>query len=445
MSNPQNLQNEARVINLPLSDADASKLRMGEKVVLSGRCYTVRDASIARLATAASILSGDGADQSVQQHEEMPAWGMEAARLQSLLAGQLIFFAGPTPSHPNAPDVPFGSIGPTTATRMDAAQVRLMSYGFTQTLGKGMRSETYKQAARTHGAVYFTAVGGAAALLAQHVTASKVVGWSELGTEAVMQLTLKDFPAVVAIDAAGSDLFTSEGINNPEDFAAYNAPASDMQEPKKPHQPNTPGTLITFEGGEGAGKSTQIRLLEQLLTAAGHKVLILREPGSSPLSEAIRTILLDAKNTDLADRAELLLYEAARAQLTEEVIKPALEAGQMVLCDRFYDSTTAYQGYARGLDTDQIDYLNAYATQNITPNLTFVLDLDPSLGLARAAKTGTPDRLESEAHAFHLKVREGFLRIAEREPDRVKVLDATLPTDELAHRIRALLAEKGIG
>ena len=410
MSDPQTSQTKAKNITLPLSAAKLRELRMGEKVVVSGTCYTVRDASIARLAAAAS-------------GQDLPSWGEEALRLQSLLAGQMIFFAGPTPPHPNAPDLPFGSIGPTTANRMDDAQISLMPLGIVASLGKGTRSGAYKQAACKHGAVYFTAVGGAAALLAQHVTSSKVVGWPELGTEAIMKLTLEDFPATVAIDAQGNDIFA------PVDF----------------HPKTLPGTLITFEGGEGAGKSTQIKLLEQALIAAGHEVLIVREPGSSPISEAIRAILLDAKNTELADRAELLLYEAARAQLTEEVLKPALRAGKTVLCDRFYDSTTAYQGHARGLDITEIDYLNAYATQGISPDLTFVLDLCPEQGLARAAKTGTPDRLESEAHAFHLRVREGFLRIAKNEPGRVKVIDATLQPGEIAAFIMRTLAEKGIG
>ena len=386
--------------NLPLSAKDIVCLHVGQQVLLSGDCYTLRDASLKRLA--------EGIDG-------------ETLQLREKLKNQLLFFAGPTPAHPNVPELPFGSVGPTTAQRMDTAQVRLMSElpgDMTVSLGKGKRSEAYRQAAIDHGAVYFTTVGGAAALLAQHVVTSEVVAWSELGTEAVHRLRLKDFPAIVAIDSCGNDIFDKKGC-------------SDAVGSKHRY----PGILITFEGGEGAGKSTQIRQLETKLIAQGHKVLILREPGSNSISESIRNILLNTKNSELSHRAELLLYVAARAQLTEEVIEPALQAGTVVLCDRFFDSTTAYQGYARGLDIDMINKLNLFATDDLVPDVTFVLDLPPDAGLARAAKTGSPDRLESENLDFHTQVRKGFLMIAEDNSDRICVLDATDNPDLIAENI----------
>ncbi|MCL2438006.1 MAG: dTMP kinase [Coriobacteriia bacterium] len=385
---------DVQVYNLPLSAEDATSLKAGQRILLSGSCYTLRDASIKRLA-----------DESND----------EILHLRTRLKDQLIFFAGPTPAHPGAPSAPFGSVGPTTAERMDTAQIKMMdelSGGMRLSLGKGKRSKAYEQAARKHSAVYFTAVGGAAALLAQHVVASEIIAWPELGTEAIQRLELEKFPVTVAIDSSGNSVFE---LSHESCCRGLQPSASS----------DYPGALITFEGGEGAGKSTQIHRLESALIAAGHNVMTLREPGSSSISESIRDILLSTKNSNLSDRAELLLYVAARAQLIEEVIKPALQAGMVVLCDRFFDSTTAYQGYARGLDISVINALNLFATEGIVPDLTFILDVSPDVGLARAARTGSPDRLESENLDFHGKVREGFLAIARSEPDRVHVLDAT--------------------
>lgn len=200
------------------------------------------------------------------------------------------------------------------------------------------------------------------------------------------------------------------------------------------------GLFITFEGGEGTGKSTQLAILARKLEAAGMHVRQLREPGGTATGEAIRSILLDPSSAGLDARAELLLYEAARAQLVAEVIEPSLAAGELVLCDRFYDSTTAYQGYARGLPLDEIAVLNRAATAGLAPHRTLVFDLDHGLGLERATVGGS-DRLESEGVAFHAAVRNGFLRIAEAEPQRCKVIDAAGTIDEVASRVRQALAD----
>ena len=200
------------------------------------------------------------------------------------------------------------------------------------------------------------------------------------------------------------------------------------------------GLFITFEGGEGGGKSTQLHLLEHRLEAAGRRVRVLREPGGTAVGESVRAILLDPEHTGLDSTAELLLYEASRAQLVAEVIEPALAAGEVVLCDRFFDSTTAYQGYGRDLPLDRIRELNLIATGGLVPDRTIVLDIEPELGLERATTQGA-DRLEGESHAFHERVREGFLALAEVEPDRVRVVDASGSPEEVAERVRAELAD----
>jgi dTMP kinase len=200
------------------------------------------------------------------------------------------------------------------------------------------------------------------------------------------------------------------------------------------------GTFITFEGGEGTGKSTQIRLLAGRLEAAGLTVRVLREPGGTVVGEAVRRILLDPDHTDLGVSAEILLYEASRAQLVDEVIRPALAAGEVVLCDRFFDSTTAYQGYARGIDLARIDALNEAATDGLVPDRTLVLDIDPTVGIRRATAEST-DRLEAEDLSFHVRVRDGFLAIADLEPGRVRVIDASGSAERVAERVADALAD----
>ena len=179
------------------------------------------------------------------------------------------------------------------------------------------------------------------------------------------------------------------------------------------------GFFITFEGIDGSGKTTQLRLTEEYLIQKGRAVLVLREPGSTPVSEKIREILLDRKNR-LSAETEWLLYEAARAALVRDVIAPALKNGLIVLCDRFYDSTTAYQGYGRGINLSLIDRLNRLAVGKTHPDLTFLVDVDYSTSLRRRKKDS--DRLESESAAFFRRVRSGFRALARKEKKRIVVL-----------------------
>ncbi len=198
------------------------------------------------------------------------------------------------------------------------------------------------------------------------------------------------------------------------------------------------GVFITFEGGEGCGKSTQIGLLEAVLAGLGLGVVVLREPGGTDLGEVVRAILLDRAHDAMSARAELLLYEASRAQLIVERIRPALAIGEVVVCDRFTDSTLAYQGYGRGLLLEEIAQLNRMTTGGLTPDLTVMLDIAPVIGLARATHGGT-DRLEAEDVGFHERVRRGFLELAAADPARCVVIDASGTAEEVhAHVIDAL-------
>lgn len=200
-----------------------------------------------------------------------------------------------------------------------------------------------------------------------------------------------------------------------------------------------PGFLLTIEGGDGAGKSTLIAALAERAGAAGWRPLVVREPGGTPLGEAVRRLLLDAATAPAA-RAELLLFCAARAQLVAEVILPALDAGMLVLCDRFGDSTVAYQHGGRGLPLADVQAAVAAATGGLTPDLTLVLDLDP--GAARARRGGDGDYLEREPAAFHRRVREAFLAAARAEPERVRVVDAAAPAAAVADAAWAVLAPR---
>jgi dTMP kinase len=223
---------------------------------------------------------------------------------------------------------------------------------------------------------------------------------------------------------------------------------------------NIVGRLIVFEGGEGAGKTTQLQLLGQWLERSGWQarlqaqlphlpqpVLVTREPGGTPLGQQIRQLLLDPTAAAIADRAELLLYAADRAQHVEMKLKPHLAAGGVVLCDRFIASTIAYQGYGRGLDLDLIAQLNQIATAGVTVDLTLWLDLDVKLGLSRARQRhpagGGLDRMELVDITFHQQVRQGFqalAQVAEQAAEPMVRFDANQPSDALAHQIQAHLA-----
>ena len=198
------------------------------------------------------------------------------------------------------------------------------------------------------------------------------------------------------------------------------------------------GKFITFEGIEGSGKSSQVKLLIQYLDQHQLPYVQTREPGGTPIAEAIRNILLDPACSEMLPETELLLYNASRAQHTGELILPALLEGKIVICDRYYDSTYAYQGAARDLDMKIIDTLTAYATFNTVPDITFLLDVPVEVGLSRIVNRSL-DRLEQEAFSFHQKVREQFLFIAKKQPARYLVLDGTnAPEDIHQDILRAL-------
>lgn len=206
------------------------------------------------------------------------------------------------------------------------------------------------------------------------------------------------------------------------------------------------GFFITIEGIEGAGKSTQMALLKEYLEKSGKHVLALREPGGTLVGEKLRAILLNTHEGETIDPlTELFLYESCRVALVRNVIKPALDAGKTVICDRFIDSTIAYQGFGRGIDIKAIETLNSLASAGIVPDLTLLLDIAPDEGLKRAfkrinAKAGLKeDRFEKESLEFHKKVREGFLHMAKKEPGRFKVIDGSLPAHEIHGKIRGVV------
>lgn len=191
--------------------------------------------------------------------------------------------------------------------------------------------------------------------------------------------------------------------------------------------------FITFEGPEGAGKTTILNKLSDILKQKGYKVLQTREPGGISISEQIREVLLNKDNVSMDERTEALLYAAARRQHLVEKVLPALEEGYMVLCDRFIDSSLAYQGYARGLGVDEVYQINRFAIGETMPNLTLYFDIDPKEGLARIQSNEEREvnRLDLEKLSFHEKVREGYLKLVDRFPERIKVVDASASVDEV--------------
>ncbi len=211
--------------------------------------------------------------------------------------------------------------------------------------------------------------------------------------------------------------------------------------------------LISFEGGDGSGKSTQLRLLEGYLSSHGRACLCTREPGGTNLGEMIRKVLLEVGDKTISSQTELFLYLADRAQHVQEVIQPALASGRIVLCDRFTDSTLAYQGYGRGADLHMLRQMNLVASRGITPDLTFLLDCPVELGVSRTARRmqeqrptqGRVDRFECEKVEFHERVRRGFQELAQAEPERICVLDASRSIQEVHDQIRQIVERRLAG
>jgi len=199
------------------------------------------------------------------------------------------------------------------------------------------------------------------------------------------------------------------------------------------------GKFITFEGSEGCGKSTQSRMLYDYLKSEGKKVIYLREPGATKVSEKIRDILLDAKNDLMLPECEMLLYMAARSQIVGEIIKPRLEKGFIVICDRFLDSTIAYQGYGLGMDVGFIKRVGEFATLNLKPNLTIFLDLPVSSGLVH--RNGNKDRIEKRSLAYHLRVRKGYLSLAHQEAKRIKIVKVEKSKELTQSKVRELVSK----
>ncbi|RDJ12951.1 dTMP kinase [Rhizobium grahamii] len=211
--------------------------------------------------------------------------------------------------------------------------------------------------------------------------------------------------------------------------------------------PSSTGLFVTFEGGEGAGKSTQIRRLAEALRTRGHEVLLTREPGGSPGAEAVRHVLLSGAAEAFGTRMEAILFAAARNDHVEEIIRPALTGGKVVLCDRFMDSSRVYQGVTGNLESEFIEALQRVAVNGIVPDCTLVLDLPAQVGLERARRRGvavdlSPDRFEKEELETHEKRREAFLDIAAREPGRCSVIDAMQTEEAIAAEILEIVWQR---
>jgi len=197
--------------------------------------------------------------------------------------------------------------------------------------------------------------------------------------------------------------------------------------------------FITLEGPDGGGKSTQARLLVEYLTGRGVPALLTREPGGTPIGDQIRRTLMDLGNTGMHPRTEILLFSASRAQIVHQVIRPRLEAGGVVVCDRFYDSTLAYQGYGHGLDLTALRAITDFATGGLRPDLTFLIDLPAEDGLRRRRRGGQWNRLDAYDLGFHQRVRQGYFDLAAAEPGRWVTVDATRPVEAVQSEIRRLV------
>ena len=212
---------------------------------------------------------------------------------------------------------------------------------------------------------------------------------------------------------------------------------------QQPRESGGRGVFITFEGGDGAGKSTHLYLVAEALRQRGEEVVCLREPGGTIIGEQLRATVLDPGNYIMCDECELLIYEAARAQLVNQVIKPALERGATVLCDRFYDSTVAYQAFGRGIDRAFVEQANAFVCKGIAPDRTILMLTggDAGVGIDRATQHKHADRLEMAGLDFHERVNAGFMALAQDEPQRVRVVVSDGPKKETARRVFAELGD----
>lgn len=229
----------------------------------------------------------------------------------------------------------------------------------------------------------------------------------------------------------------AQPVSEREGYDAQGAPASGRPEGDSPR-----GVFVTFEGGDGVGKSTHIRYVANELRRAGREVVCLREPGGTGIGESLRAMVLDPDNGEISSEAELLMYEAARAQLVREVIRPALERGAVVLCDRFSDSTIAYQAYGRGLPLDFVRRANAFATGGIVPDRTILLVLgNTRKSLARATGAGAGDRMEQAGEVFHSRVNRAFLKLAKRDPKRIRIVRSSSSRKATAAVVAAELAD----
>ncbi|UFJ40516.1 dTMP kinase [Brevibacillus humidisoli] len=197
------------------------------------------------------------------------------------------------------------------------------------------------------------------------------------------------------------------------------------------------GLFITFEGPDGAGKTTQVEAFSRGLRQKGYDVLVTREPGGTPISDKIRSLLLDPAHTEMTDATEVLLYAASRAQHVQEKVIPALQSGRIVVCDRFVDASIAYQGYGLGLPVDIIAEINRFATAGLKPDRTYLLDLSVSEGRSRLGRRDGLDRIEQKGEDYHQRVRDGFQHIARQHPERIRLVDADRSIDEVHEEIMA--------
>ncbi len=204
------------------------------------------------------------------------------------------------------------------------------------------------------------------------------------------------------------------------------------------------GYFITLEGIEGVGKTSNLAFIRTLLEQQGEHCLVTREPGGTTLGEALRTMLLAHRDEKMSDDAELLLMFAARAEHLEKVIRPALENGKTVLCDRFTEATYAYQGGGRGLPMKRIAQLEQWVQQDLRPDLTLILDAPVSIGRQRASRRSEPDRIESEQDAFFQRVRDAYIRLSERFPERIVLIDASVDLEQVERQLRRVLQERKI-